>query len=240
MDWQTFYERFFDWASSTQVHRVRQLTSFGPSDQVAEVAQELMDEKSASRFIRKALEAGVSFTGREYEDLCCSCDKETINAMLEKSREHFTQEQLEDLWGMADDDVMNRVAKKNHVRLFDEPEEEDIDIPREEHPKKPSFWQSVGIASLLFGGKSAIPPESATVTVPTARPTMATGTVGGIMGMVTPTAVNLVETMEMAEIELQRDFQAASSVQVLPGRNLLGWGKIPNPQDQNFVLAAHL
>lgn len=42
MDWQTFYERFFDWASSTQVHRVRQLTSFGPSDQVAEVAQELM------------------------------------------------------------------------------------------------------------------------------------------------------------------------------------------------------
>ena len=157
MDWQTFYERFFDWASSTQVHRVRQLTSFGPSDQVAEVAQELMDEKSASRFIRKALEAGVSFTAENIEDLCCSCDKETINAMLEKSREHFTQEQLEDFWGMADDDVINRVAKKNHVRLFDEPEEEDIDIPREEHPKKPSFWQSVGIASLLFGGKKRNP-----------------------------------------------------------------------------------
>ena len=116
-----------------------------------------MDEKSASRFIRKALEAGVSFTAENIEDLCCSCDKETINAMLEKSREHFTQEQLEDLWGMADDDVINRVAKKNHVRLFDEPEEEDIDIPREEHPKKPSFWQSVGIASLLFGGKKRNP-----------------------------------------------------------------------------------
>lgn len=157
MDWQTFYERFFDWASSTQVHRVRQLTSFGPSNQVAEVAQELMDEKSASRFIRKALEAGVSFTAENIEDLCCSCDKETINAMLEKSRDHFTQEQLEDLWGMADDDVINRVAKKNHVRLFDEPEEENIDIPREEHPKKPSFWQSVGIASLLFGGKKRNP-----------------------------------------------------------------------------------
>lgn len=41
------------------------------------------------------------------------------------------------------------------------------------------------------------------------------------MGMVTPTAVNLVETMEMAETELQRDFQAASSVRALAGRNSL-------------------
>lgn len=162
MDWPTFYERFFDWASSTQIQRVRQLTSFGPSDQVTEVEQELMDEKSTSRFIRKALEAGVSFTAENIEDLCCSCDKETINAMLEKSREHFTQEQLEDLWGMADDYVINRVAKKNHVRLFDElededPEAEDIEIPQEEYPKKPSFWQSLGIASLLFGGKKRNP-----------------------------------------------------------------------------------
>lgn len=235
MDWQTFYERFFDWTSSTQIQRVRQLTSFGPSDQVTEVAQELMDEKSASRFIRKALEAGVSFTAENIEDLCCSCDKETINAMLEKSREHFTQEQLEDLWGMADDYVINRVAKKNNVRLFDElededPEAEDIEIPQEEYPKKPSFWQSLGIASLLFGGKKRNPPESAAETAPIARPTMATGTVGGIMGMVTPTAVNLVETMEMAETELQHDFQAASSVRVLPGRNLLVGAKSPSPK----------
>ena len=50
------------------------------------------------------------------------------------------------------------------------------------------------------------------------------------MGMVTPTAVNLVETMEMAEIELQRDFQAASSVRVLPGRNLLVGAKSPIPK----------
>ncbi len=157
MDRPTFYERFFDWASSTQIQRVRQLTSFGPSDQVTEVAKELMDEKSTSRFIRKALEAGVSFTAENIEDLWSVCDKETINAILEKSREHFTQEQLENLWGMADDDVINRVAKKNHVRLFDEPEEEDIDIPQEEYPKKPSFWQSLGIASLLFGGKKRNP-----------------------------------------------------------------------------------
>lgn len=159
MDWQTFYDRFFDWASSTQIQRARQLTSLGPSDQVVEVAQELMDEKSASRFTRRALEAGVSFTAENIEDLWSVCDKETINVMLKKSREHFTQEQLENLWGMADDEVVNRVEKKKRVRLFDEPEDgdpeaEDIDIPQEEYPKKPSFWQSLGLASLLFGSKN--------------------------------------------------------------------------------------
>ena len=81
-----------------------------------------------------------------------------------------------------------------------------------------------------LAAKSAIPPESAAATAPIARPTMATGTVGGIMGMVTPTAVNLVETMEMAETELQHDFQAASSVRVLPGRNLLVGAKSPIPK----------
>ena len=65
---------------------------------------------------------------------------------------------------------------------------------------------------------------------PIARPIMTIGMSSGTMATVTPTAVNLVETMEMAEIELQRDFQAASSVQVLPGRNLLVGAKSPIPK----------
>ena len=59
---------------------------------------------------------------------------------------------------------------------------------------------------------------------------MTIGMSSGTMATVIPTAVNLVETMEMAEIELQRDFQAASSVRVLPGRNLLVGAKSPIPK----------
>lgn len=66
MDWQTFYERFFDWASSTQVHRVHQLTSFGPSDQVAEVAQELMDEKKRIPVHPEGAGGRRVLYGREY------------------------------------------------------------------------------------------------------------------------------------------------------------------------------
>lgn len=66
MDWPTFYERFFDWASSTQIQRVRQLTSFGPSDQVTEVAQELMDEKKHLPVHSKGVGGRRVLYGREY------------------------------------------------------------------------------------------------------------------------------------------------------------------------------
>ena len=40
MDWDTYYEKFYDWATSTQISRMSSLTSFGDSSEIAEVAQE--------------------------------------------------------------------------------------------------------------------------------------------------------------------------------------------------------
>ena len=53
MDWDQYYEKFYDWATSTQISRMSSLTSYGASSEVAEVAQEYMDEKAASRLIKK-------------------------------------------------------------------------------------------------------------------------------------------------------------------------------------------
>lgn len=69
MDWNTYYEKFYDWANSTQINRLSQLTFFGPADEVTEVAQELLNEKAASRLIRKVLAAGVTFSAENGEYL---------------------------------------------------------------------------------------------------------------------------------------------------------------------------
>ena len=53
MDWDSYYEKFYEWATSTQIKKMSSLTSFGASAEVAEVAQEYMDEKAASRLIKK-------------------------------------------------------------------------------------------------------------------------------------------------------------------------------------------
>ena len=50
MDWDTYYEKFYDWATSTQISRMSSLTSFGASSEVAEIAQEYMDEKAAALY----------------------------------------------------------------------------------------------------------------------------------------------------------------------------------------------
>lgn len=107
-----------------------------------------MDEKVASRFIRKAVAAGVQFTPEEIYDLSCCCDTATMNLLLESSKCRFTQEQLEELDGAVDEEVLNRVAKRNHVSLYDYGNEEieEIDFAvEEEQPPKIGFFTALAL-----------------------------------------------------------------------------------------------
>ena len=164
MDWNTYYEKFYDWATSTQISRMSSLTSFGASSEVAEVAQEYMDEKAASRLIKKAVAYGVQFTPEEIYDLSGCCNASAMNDLLKASNCAFTREQLEDLWGSADDKVLELVAKRNLVTPFEDDEVEDTDAEDEayleestpDEPKLGFFSKlglALGIASLLDNKK---------------------------------------------------------------------------------------
>lgn len=147
MDWETFYDRFFDWSTSTQINRISSLKTFGASAEVVEVAQVFAEEKIASRFIRKAVAAGVQFTPEEIHDLSYCCDTATMDMILESAKCRFTQKQLEELDGAVDDELLNKVAKRNHVVLFgcDDEVEMDGTVVEEERLSK------VGFFSALFG-----------------------------------------------------------------------------------------
>lgn len=158
MEWSEYYGKFDEWATSTQISRLSALTSYGPSDEVAEVAQGLMDETAASRLIHRALAAGVQFTAEEICELVDCCNAAVMNALLENSLCTFTREQLEDLWGAVDDAVLEQTARRYHVKLFEEDEEEEEadDEPEEaEFPPlkrrrepKLGFWMLLGTALL--------------------------------------------------------------------------------------------
>ena len=153
MDWDTYYEKFYDWATSTQIKKMSSLTSFGTSAEVAEVAQEYMDEKAASRLIKKAVAYDVQFTPDEIYDLSGCCDTTAMNELLKSAKCTFTQEQLEDLWGAADDEVLELVAKRNRVTVFADDEieetsivdEADFDEPEWKEPKL-GFFSKLGLA----------------------------------------------------------------------------------------------
>ena len=154
MDWETYYEKFYDWATSTQISRMSSLTSYGASSEVAEVAQEYMDEKAASRLIRKAVAAGVQFTPEEIYDLSDCCDSAAMTVLLESAKCRFTREQLEELDGIVDADVLNKVAARNHVVLFEDEEAEDDEIEiEEEPPAKVGFFTALALG-LGFAGRN--------------------------------------------------------------------------------------
>ena len=163
MEWDAYYRKFDEWATSTQISRLSALTSYGPSDEVAEVAQGLMDETAASRLIRRALAAGVQFTAEEICELVNCCNAAVMNALLENSTCAFTREQLEDIWGVVDDAVLEQTVRRCRVKLFDddeeeeeeeddEPEQAELSPPKRRREPKLGFWTLLGATLLGASG----------------------------------------------------------------------------------------
>ena len=110
--WDEYYEKFYDWATSTQIKHLSDLTSYGAPDEITEVAMELCDEKAASRLVNRALDAGVRFGPAHVEDLNMSINEETIRRVVAGMEGAFTDDQLQDLAGCFDDDVFLTMIKQ--------------------------------------------------------------------------------------------------------------------------------
>lgn len=53
--WDEYYEKFYDWAESTQVRNLSGLTSLGTADEVGEIIIKLkVNVPAANRLLRKA------------------------------------------------------------------------------------------------------------------------------------------------------------------------------------------
>lgn len=111
--WDEYYEKFYDWATSTQIKHLSDLTSYGAPDEITEVAMELCDEKAASRLVNRALDAGVRFGPAHVEDLNMSINEETIRRVVAGMEGAFTDDHLQDLAGCFDDDVFLTMIKKS-------------------------------------------------------------------------------------------------------------------------------
>ena len=138
MTWEEFYDKFYEWADSTQVSRISQLTSFGSHEQVAEIIQMYYDEKAACRLAKKALAAGVRFTPEEIVEMQGSVSKECMNQMVTTAIGDFTQEQVEEITFSVDDDIYADLEKRychydEDDEVFEEPVEE---APRQKKPGK--------------------------------------------------------------------------------------------------------
>lgn len=131
LTWDEYYEKFYDLSPSTQKSYSYRLSDFGLADEVFEVVQEFAfdDEKFATKFTEKALNAGV----------------------------HFTPEQVLEMTMLIDDESFKRISKKSKIDIFadDEPDDDFEEMPTEAFElfpkKKPGLFSTLFAAFGMIG-----------------------------------------------------------------------------------------
>ena len=126
ISWSRFYDAFHDWKPEYAKARLQAVTGFGSDDEVLEVAQELFwnDEYEASRFITRALDAGVRFRDENLVELAGICNEDTIKQAVYLSKLLLTEESLEELYGNVNDDILIQIAKEQNMKLPEDLREE--------------------------------------------------------------------------------------------------------------------
>ena len=119
MQWEEYYDKLSDWAISTAVSRMSMLESFGPPDEIIDAINMIgfEDKKGATRLLKKAINAGITFTGDQLSELFLICDKEVINHAFETSSLYFKTEDLDALYGFYDEEVLIDIANKQKIQL---------------------------------------------------------------------------------------------------------------------------
>lgn len=117
MKWEDYYDRFWDWAESTQISRISTLTDFTSSVEVAEIANEFFDEKISTRLAKRAMQNGIRFIPSEIIELSGLLTEEGFNEATRNRWGQFTSEQYENLEVFCfDQELLESVAKAGGIR----------------------------------------------------------------------------------------------------------------------------
>ena len=119
MLWEEYYDKIYDWTTSTAVNRISKLENFGPPDEIIDALHTIgfYDKKGATRLLKKAVAAGVKFTGDQLSELYQLCDETVIDLAIETSSDQFKTKDLDALYGFCDEERLIGIAKKQNIVL---------------------------------------------------------------------------------------------------------------------------
>lgn len=86
---EEYYEKIWEWTPSTMVKHMPELTSYVSSEEIMEVIIEISfgDKKGATRLLRKALDAGIKFTGSQLTEMNVKCEESELIWAIKLSME---------------------------------------------------------------------------------------------------------------------------------------------------------
>ena len=91
MEWAEYYEKFYDWAESTQIKKLSLVEALGPGDEVAEVMMSFAFDHDdiVNRIARKAIEQKIVFSGENIADFTNFIDSQLQNQLTLQSADSF-------------------------------------------------------------------------------------------------------------------------------------------------------
>lgn len=122
MTWEEYYEKINDWAVSTAVSKISSLEDMGAPDEIVDALNIIAfeDEKGATRLLNRAVQSGVKFSGENLAEIVDLCAEESFKKALYQSADLFTAQDLEDLYGCVDDELIIEVARRYKISAPDD------------------------------------------------------------------------------------------------------------------------
>lgn len=126
--WEEYFEKFYDWAESTQVRNLSQLTTLGDADEVAEIIIELqVNVPVANRLLKRANEAKMAFKVDDLVEFLNICDVKLAEEAVCNSVTRLSEADMEELYGYMSEELIMDICKHRKFQLPEDMREEDED-----------------------------------------------------------------------------------------------------------------
>ena len=156
MTWQEYYDKFYDWADSTQIKKISSITDFSGADpeEVIDAALSFVDEAPTTRLLRKALDGGVRFSADEVLELIYDVREDFRSYFAEHAGAVYAEEHLDELSDLLPDDTVRELARRCGVHYDGDYDDdalvEDLIWDEEETPAVPRKKSGLGFFGTLF------------------------------------------------------------------------------------------
>ncbi|NMA07413.1 MAG: hypothetical protein GX928_06885 [Ruminococcaceae bacterium] len=155
--WDEYYASFDDWKEDKRAKNVYSLTSLGSAEELGDVINTLENTDASNYLLKKAVEAKREFTSNDLVDFLCCNDENLAVAAVYNSINILTEEDMEFLYGAADNELIKDICAKRNFALpeeliaeeEEEEENDDEDYEEDKEPIKIGFWGA------LFGAIGA-------------------------------------------------------------------------------------
>lgn len=119
MTWGEYYDNYYGWAESTAIKKLSSVDMLGNADEVTEIITDMSfhHKDICNRLARKAVGQKLVFSWDNLSDIDGCIDSDLQIQLLTQSYSSFFKEDLEDMEGLYDEAVINKIYQLKGMAL---------------------------------------------------------------------------------------------------------------------------